>query len=113
MDKVAKLRRLGEIINGKGNSHNPEYWEAGDKIEYAADHIQADSDWDLVDQVKQSLDTAMNTEETRVTKPAHETIVAVLTGEADGMCCNGCGEPKQMDTDGYCFSCREVYDRKP
>lgn len=112
MDRVERLERLGEIINDKGNSHNPEYWEAGDKIQYAADHIRNSDTWDIPDQVKSSYEKASQTEDTRVTKPAHETVVAVLTERADGICCNGCGEPKQMDIDGYCWSCRELYDKK-
>lgn len=112
MDKAEKLDELGDIINDKGNSHNPEYWQAADIIKEAAERL-CRGDSDVVDEVKSAIDKAMHDKGSRVVEPANNTIVAVLTDSADGIECNGCGEPKQMDRDGWCWSCRELYEKKP
>lgn len=113
MDKAEQLRKLGEAIYDKGNSHNPEYWEAGEIIRSAASRLNTESDQDAVDEAVRSHRRALKHQGSRVKEDAHNTIIAVLSGAADGIRCNGCGEPKQMDQDGYCWSCRELYDRKP
>jgi len=112
MDIVDGLKRLKDAINSKGNSHNPEYWQAAEIIGDAADRLEKGRS-DPVDEVKRAYDESIEHEGTRVKEPANNTIIAVLTEKADGVRCNGCGEMSQMDKDGYCWNCRVLYDRKP
>jgi S-adenosylhomocysteine hydrolase len=108
-----KLERLGEEIHEKGNSHNPEYWEASEIIRAAATRLRMDDGHDEVDEIHLSLNRSLQNIDHRVKEDAYNTIVAVLTGTTNGIACQGCDEVAQVDRDGYCWYCRELYDKKP
>jgi len=111
-DNADKLERLGEEIHAKGNNHNPEYWEASEIIRASATRLRIDDGHDEVDEIHLSLNRSLQNIDDRVKEDAYNTIVAVLTGTTNGIACQGCGEVSQVDRDGYCWYCRELYDRK-
>lgn len=107
---VEILREFRERIYDRGSSHSPEIWTIASEIDEYIDALEDGADHETL--IAKAQDQQASATDW-IYEEAPKVVIAVLTDAVDSAACNGCGETLCVDTDGYCYYCREVYDRKP
>lgn len=109
MSHIENLQTLSDAIREKGNSHNPEYWHVAGLLDEITEDLERGMSEELV---ILRCDQQCRSAESYVDAGAPETALAVLTDKVSDAC-NGCSDHAQLDRDGYCWYCVNLYDKKP